>query len=942
MAANTFIYVKNPDIDKSKWIENRNDVKQKAVKEGYIYQSIYEYSKIPDNATPFPLYKGDFFIFADAPEDPPMAILTLQELLRKIADAHPEVDLSMFHYYVEYDKATDTGKAFVRIPASLFGSEIPCSKLQLYHQNILDRFLSYVDQEYFLSLYSPDRTSHIKSTHFRITDFIYPYQYLSPKSPMWLSPENCSIGNGYSSLYTTEIDPAKFMKSDMADLWYDVRSGYKWRVQTQKPAGTPLEEVYLQSQYVATDNDAIEKDKQSLALCEIYKKIIANPELLTEKQIEKAIEIFVQLGKDGLNMVFDLFEGQHECTREQLYNRFLFMAYNRDKVRCSNIQECFKCPGDCGVRSPWQLEMKRQNDNHILQNYRLQEDGLYYSENGFSDEDTEPVKLCSRFEVVAKVCDIDGTGWSKLVLLEDADGNRKYIRIPLKECQGNNVFQTLLDHGLEIISLKASRKITDYFMANNPTKIIRSTNKLGWHDNTFVLPEQNIGFGKDNILFSGSGDKFQIAGNLSDWQENVGKYCEGNTLLMFLVAYALTGPLLRPMNMEGGGFHLYGPSSVGKTTQAIVAGSVWGGNENKGYLIQWRTTPNALEKIASRHNDGFMELDEIGEATSEDIYQVSYMLVNGQGKERMRADASLRNVNTWKLNFLSTGELPLAEKISETGKRSVKAGQEVRMVDLPVLTGIFENLHGCKSGAEFSHLLKTNASKYFGAPIRVFLKAFCGETPKAMNRNLDEIESIKREFIKKNCPKGSGGQVQRVVLRFALVAAAGVFACKNGILPWSPTEAESVAAKCFKVWLDERGTLGSKEIENVINKLKDHWGLYADTRYLDKYIDTPSWSCERRGGYKWRDKKTRQMVCFMLSDIFSELTRGCNRAELLHELDKRGMLLKTKEGKPKDTISLYGKTIRGTALFLSEELKERDEDYGGLKKSGKDLADFDF
>ena len=46
---------------------------------------------------------------------------------------------------------------------------------------------------------------------------------------------------------------------------------------------------------------------------------------------------------------------------------------------------------------------------------------------------------------------------------------------------------------------------------------------------------------------------------------------------MFVLCAAFAGPLLPKLDIEAGGFHLVGCSSVGKTTLLDVAGSVWGG-----------------------------------------------------------------------------------------------------------------------------------------------------------------------------------------------------------------------------------------------------------------------------------------------------------------------------------------------------------------------------
>jgi hypothetical protein len=76
------------------------------------------------------------------------------------------------------------------------------------------------------------------------------------------------------------------------------------------------------------------------------------------------------------------------------------------------------------------------------------------------------------------------------------------------------------------------------------------------------------------------------------------------------------------------------------------------------------------------------------------------------------------------LLFLSSGEVSLADKMAEIGKRS-KAGQEVRLVDIPADAGAgkgaFEELHGAVSAGAFAEELRQATQQYYGAPIRRFL-----------------------------------------------------------------------------------------------------------------------------------------------------------------------------------------------------------------------------
>ena len=145
--------------------------------------------------------------------------------------------------------------------------------------------------------------------------------------------------------------------------------------------------------------------------------------------------------------------------------------------------------------------------------------------------------------------------------------------------------------------------------------------------------------------------------------------------------------------MEGGGFSFEGGSSSGKTTALQVAASVWGGPV---HVKSWRLTDNALESVATLHNDGLLILDEVGQVNARVLSEAAYMLANGSGKSRSGRDGSLRRSHVWRLIFLSSGELGLADKLAESGMKS-KAGQEVRFVGLPVDKTMLTALHGLPS-----------------------------------------------------------------------------------------------------------------------------------------------------------------------------------------------------------------------------------------------------
>jgi uncharacterized protein (DUF927 family) len=341
-----------------------------------------------------------------------------------------------------------------------------------------------------------------------------------------------------------------------------------------------------------------------------------------------------------------------------------------------------------------------------------------------------------------------------------------------------------------------------------------------------VLPDVQFGDNHcEKIYFQGEIDnQHKSAGSLEEWQEHVAKYCQGNSILVLVISYALTGPLLKLCNIEDGGLHIYGKSSSGKTTTAIAAGSICGGGGHRGYLRQWRATHNALENTASMHNDNLLILDEISQATSETVSQVAYMLANGQGKERLKSDATKRSQYTWLLNFLSIGELTINDKIEESNKYKALTGQAIRVIDLPIDCGTgadaFTELHRLQNGQQLSDTITKNASLYYGTPLRSFLSRLCD---KDMPEHIAFLNESMDRFKSENCPANASGQVLRVLNKFALIAAAGELAVNFGILPFDRREILNAAKFWFNIWIKQRNGLGDREYMIIFKRIQDHF-----------------------------------------------------------------------------------------------------------------------
>src|SRR5690606_20408175 len=120
----------------------------------------------------------------------------------------------------------------------------------------------------------------------------------------------------------------------------------------------------------------------------------------------------------------------------------------------------------------------------------------------------------------------------------------------------------------------------------------RAVERTGWHDGTFVLPGRTVGdTGAERVLLQTASPiehAFRIKGTFEGWRREVAAPAAANSRLVLAISTALAAVLLDPCGAESGGFHLRGPSSTGKSTALVVAGSVWGGGDVVGYVRSWR------------------------------------------------------------------------------------------------------------------------------------------------------------------------------------------------------------------------------------------------------------------------------------------------------------------------------------------------------------------
>ena len=427
--------------------------------------------------------------------------------------------------------------------------------------------------------------------------------------------------------------------------------------------------------------------------------------------------------------------------------------------------------------------------------------------------------------------------------------------------RGDEMRAELLGLGLQISPTKTARdRLSEYIQTWRTDLRYRCVDRLGWHDDTFVLPRQVFGpetFG-DEVLFQHQHardiPKFEQAGTIEGWRAEVAAPALGNDRLILALATAFAGPLVRLIGEESGGLHLFGPSSTGKTTALRCACSVWGIRH-----ASWRASDNALEPVAAAACDGLLPLDETGQAAPRVLAAAAYMLAAQMGKARMsRAGNRNRATLRWTLLFLSTGELPLTATLAAAGIPA-QAGQQVRMIELPADAGaglgLFQELHGSADPDAFARRLRDASERHRGHAAPLFLEHLVADRAAAVAM----VRATMEKWLLRHLARGAAGQVSRVASRFALIAAAGELASVWGILPWPAGTASEAVAACFRAWLEHRGGTGPAEIREGLAQVRAFLEAHGSSRFEAAWEieqSDPTTRVINRAGFRRREVVT--------------------------------------------------------------------------------------
>jgi uncharacterized protein (DUF927 family) len=465
----------------------------------------------------------------------------------------------------------------------------------------------------------------------------------------------------------------------------------------------------------------------------------------------------------------------------------------------------------------------------------------------------EPIWVCGPLRIFGATRDEMNDNHGHAMEFRDRHGELQRWALPLELLEDVKEYRRVLRRmGLLMANSPQGKALLQLFLehCHSPVRM-RAVEKIGWYVKVYVLPDATIGQQPDDerLVLQGlvaTVEGYKCAGTLAAWQETVAALCVGNSRLTLAVSMAFAATLLTPLGQEGGGIHLRGPSSEGKTTALLAGASVWG---EPGRIESWRATCNALEAVAANHNDNLLLLDELKEIDPREAGGAAYLLSNGAGKRRGRPQGGTRPRLTWRTLFLSSGEISLSQHVEAVGLK-IHAGQEVRLIDLGAdaggAHGLFENLHGCAGGQVFADLIRQRVREAYGHAGRAFVARLAEDLPGALTYVRELIEGFLARV-----PATASGQVFRVAAKFGLIGAAGELASTWGITGWEEGVALAACVRCFNDWLAQRGIMGNADEDRALRQVRHFFERHGESRFhgWDEEAPPQCAKCQGTGHY---------------------------------------------------------------------------------------------
>jgi putative DNA primase/helicase len=403
-----------------------------------------------------------------------------------------------------------------------------------------------------------------------------------------------------------------------------------------------------------------------------------------------------------------------------------------------------------------------------------------------------------------------------------------------------------------------------------------------------------------------------VAGTAAEWAAEIAAPLQGNSNVALSFATFLAAPLLRFASEPGGGVHLFGVSTIGKTMISDAGQSIYGWPHeiaDRAFGVGWGGTEAGFDALALARSDLGLPLDEITLANPHTAEQVVYKIASGTKGPRATSSGHLRETAHASVLVFSTGEKSLAQFIS-----GLQEGARKRLVDVPAEVqpgSAFETITRDQihiEGKRFFDAVK----RQHGAVGLAWQQHLIAIGPARIEADLDrhreqfltlpEVVAV----IEKAHP-----QVRAVVNRFALYAAALRMVIDAGLLPWSTMQADTGIVAAMGRWAAQRDNLDTAgEIVRAARRVEADLVAGMSDRFIhihradNKWTPiTPADEIKQQTPKLFDGYAKPDRVC-VRPEVWRRYCNGFDPAEIAEHFKQRGVLIPGTDGlsKPEQVI----------------------------------------
>jgi putative DNA primase/helicase len=413
--------------------------------------------------------------------------------------------------------------------------------------------------------------------------------------------------------------------------------------------------------------------------------------------------------------------------------------------------------------------------------------------------------------------------WCHHFVITERGGAQSPFVLPRERLAGKGALavKLLMKAGVHVVRREGVEKALAQFLSFKPKREIIRMQRVGWAQIgpqlIFMRPDgviaptgmphaSNIRYVLDTTA---SRHGLHVAGTTEGWAAEVAAPLQGNSNVALSFATFFAAPLLGFASEPGGGIHLFGPSTIGKTMISAAGQSILGWpheTADDAFGVSWGGTEAGFDALALARTDLGLPLDEITLANPRTAEQVVYKIASGTKGPRATSAGHLRETAHASVLVLSTGEKSLVQFIGP----NLQEGARKRLVDVPAevrLGSAFETIQRDQIHIEGKRLFDAMKRQH-GAVGLAWQRHLVELGPDTIKADLDRHRKVflaLPEVV--SVTEKAHPQARAVVNRFAVYVAALRMTIEADLLPWGIEQAEASIVACMGRWVEQRGNI---------------------------------------------------------------------------------------------------------------------------------------